>query len=135
MYRTCGRTTLTKAASENIAVNRVLVNVAREVDILARKAHQIDEAMGDAICAAAALEALPLELTQDVDLMRQSADCVHIMLSNLAEIAGQGDEMPDEVDTLALTKGVYLSAIRERVIARASSAPSAPVERGEWIDL
>ena len=122
-------------AGPTIALHRVLENMAREVGILAQKAYAIDEAMGDAICTADALEALPLELTQDVDLMRQSADCVNILLSNLATMTAGASHPSDLLDAATLTKGVYLSAIRDRVIAAPVIPKAAQADQGEWIDL
>lgn len=118
-----------------LEMHRVLENVAHEVSILANKAHAIDEAMGDAICAVDALEALPLELTQDVDLMRQSADCVNILLCNLAKITADAPQPPEYLDAEALTKGVYLSSIRNRVTAAKIGPKALPADQGEWIDL
>ncbi|MEL7011785.1 MAG: hypothetical protein AAFO72_00750 [Pseudomonadota bacterium] len=122
-------------ADPTIALHRVLENMAREVGILAQKAYAIDEAMGDAICATNALEALPLELTQDVDLMRQSADCVTILLRNLATMTADGAHLEDRLDAAALTKGVYLSAIRDRVIAAPIIPKTVVEDQGDWVDL
>ena len=122
-------------AGPTIALHCVLENMAREVDILAQKAFAIDEAIGDAICTADALEALPLELTQDVDLMRQSAECVTILLKNLATMTVDGPYPADRLDAAALTEGVYLSAIRDRVIAAPVIPKDVPENHGEWIDL
>ncbi len=117
-----------------MALHEALENVAREVDILARKAHQIDEAMGDAICAGDTADALPLALTQDVDLMRQSADCLHILLNNLAEIAAGSNDARVQVEAEDVTQGVYLTAIRTRVGGAPAPAPVAPAGQ-DWIDL
>ena len=118
-----------------IALHLALENVAFEVDILARKALAIDEAMGEAISATDTLDMLPLELTQDVDLMRQSTDCVHILLRNLATITEEAGTPPDFVEAEAVTKGVYLSAIRDRVTARPVAPKENVEEQGDWIDL
>lgn len=123
------------ALDHTITMHLALENVAHEVDILARKALAIDEAMGEAISATDAVEALPLELTQDVDLMRQSADCVHILINNLASITAKAGRAPDFVEAAAVTKGVYLSAIRDRVAAAPPVAPKEEEDHGEWIDL
>lgn len=118
-----------------IGLQVALENVSHELGILARKALAIDEAMGDAISGEDALEALPLELTQDVDLMRQSADCLHILLDNLATITGASPQPPAQVSVSAVTRGVYLSAIRERVTATPKVNAAPPQDLGEWIDL
>jgi len=122
-------------SGRTLAMHSVLENGAHEVSILARKAYAIDEAMGDAICAVDAMEALPLELTQDVDLMRQSADCVNILLNNLAKITSDAPQPPEFLDADALTKGVYLSSIRNRVTAAPVVSKAVHAEQGEWIDL
>ena len=118
-----------------IALHLALENVAHEVDILARKALAIDDAMGAAISSEDAVELLPLELTQDVDLMRQSTDCVHILLRNLATITQEAGTPPDFVDAEAVTKGVYLSAIRDRVTSKPAAPKDREEELGDWIDL
>jgi hypothetical protein len=118
-----------------LTLSSVLENVARELEILARKAHQIDEAMGDAICAGDSVDSLPLALTQDVDLMRQSADCLHILLSNLARITTQIDTLATDLDTTSMTQGVYLSGMRSRVGASVEMTSFVSADRGDWLDL
>lgn len=124
-------------AKDTIALQSALENASQELERLAQKALAIDEAMGDAIAEADALEALPLELTQDVDLMRQSADCLHVLLSNLAALTAASSRSPEqvEVEVEAVTQGVYLSAIRNRIATPAPVTPVKVEETEDWIDL
>ncbi|MEL6314595.1 MAG: hypothetical protein AAFQ60_11180, partial [Pseudomonadota bacterium] len=60
---------------------------------------------------------------------------VTILLKNLATMTADGPYPADRLDAAALTKGVYLSAIRDRVIAAPVIPKVVPENHGEWIDL
>ena len=121
--------------AKHISLNAALENMSFELDRLAQKTLALDEALGEAIGSPDAAGALPLDLLQDVDLVRQSADCLRIVMGNLVKMSGTAPQPPDFLETRAVIDGVYLPALRDRVVA----APDVPVERvagmGDWIDI
>ncbi|MEQ8877238.1 MAG: hypothetical protein RIC49_12585 [Phycisphaerales bacterium] len=96
------------AAEDNrIPLASVLSNTAQLLEVLAEKAAEIDEAVGDWLVSCDGTRP-PLALLQDVDLMRQSVDCLRILTSNLArqDLENCVISAPEAVD------GIYLESIR-----------------------
>ncbi|MEM6587124.1 MAG: hypothetical protein AAF641_01655 [Pseudomonadota bacterium] len=120
---------------KRVSLNTTLENMSQELDRLAQKALALDEALGEAISAQNTNGALPVTLMQEVDLVRQSADCLRIVMGNLVKITGTKTQPPSFLETEAVIDGVYLSALRDRVVA--AQAVQRPVEKGadDWIDL
>lgn len=120
---------------QRIAFHSALENISLELDTLAKKTHAIDEALGAAIGNADAAGALPVTLTQDVDLVRQSADCLRIIMANLAQSTQATPQPPSHLDTQAVIAGVYLAALRDRV----SAAPDAQMDHlkdvSDWFEM
>ncbi len=112
-----------------------LENMSQELDTLTRKAVALDEAMGDAVASHDATQAFPVALMQDVDLVRQSADCLRIIMRNLIKITETAPRPPDTLDRAAVVDGVYLSALRDRVVAAQAMQTDPRDDPGDWIDM
>lgn len=122
-------------ADKTISFNAALENVSQELDALTQKAVALDEAIGAAIAAPDASSAFPVTLMQDVDLVRQSADCLRIVMRNLVEITETGPQPPDVLQAAAVIDGVYLAALRDRVLAAQSLQVEGQEDLGDWIDM
>ncbi|MEM7731715.1 MAG: hypothetical protein AAF280_02900 [Pseudomonadota bacterium] len=109
--------------------------MSRELDMLAQRALALDEALGEAIGSSDAACGLPVALMQDVDLVRQSADCLRIVMGNLVKIAASAPQPPDLLEASAVVDGVYLAALSDRVVAVDHATPDMRNGAGDWIDL
>jgi len=90
-----------------VQLGRVLANAAREVEVMAVKASKIDEAIGDMLVNCSAFGP-QITLLQEVDMLRQSVDCIQILIDNLSrQELGDCQICPEQVG-----EGVYLEAIR-----------------------
>ena len=121
--------------AKHISLNAALENMSFELDRLAQKTLALDEALGEAIGSPDAAGALPLDLLQEEDLVRQSADCLRILVNNLAEATRSSPKPPETVSAQVVTKGVYLSAIRDRVTAAPAVESIEMDDLEDWIDL
>ena len=98
------------AQDATIALGDILANTARELEALASKTSAIDEMVGDMlVTGSGATSPPPVALLQDVDLLRQSVDCLHILLHNLS----QGQACACVVSRDAAANGVYLERVRK----------------------
>ena len=103
---------MTGGRGDTVALAKVLANTAREMQALAASAGAIDAAMGDLIAAAAtpsagAARPCPVVL-QDVDRLRQTAECLYILLANLARHQVGGGH----VSARLAGERVYLEGVR-----------------------
>lgn len=98
---------MTAGEEERIPLASVLSNTAQLLEVLSDKATEIDEAVGDWLVSGDGTRP-PLALLQDVDLLRQSVDCLRILTANLARqgLADCTISVPEAVD------GIYLESIR-----------------------
>lgn len=94
-----------------LVLDTILANVADELRAMAVAARSIDEAAGDMVARGPA-DAAPAAVLQEVDRVRQSLDCLHILMENLAR-AGCGRGAVAVADA---ADGVYLEAIRKRCL-------------------
>lgn len=92
---------------DRMPLAKVLANTAQLLESLSAKATEIDEAVGDWLVSGDGARP-PLALLQDVDMMRQSVDCLRILTANLSrqDLDGCVISVPDTVN------GVYLESIR-----------------------
>ncbi|MEQ9258176.1 MAG: hypothetical protein RIG84_03665 [Roseovarius sp.] len=98
-----------------IDLSVVLTNTAAELEHLAMKASEIDEAVGDMLVSGGqGMAGLPMVLLQDVDLLRQTVDCLQILMNNIAR---QG-ACACGVSSSAVAEGIYLEAVRKRCLGR-----------------
>lgn len=101
-------------AGDRIDLTRVLANAARELEAMHARADRLDEAVGDLLVTAGGAGAKPdAALLQDMDLLRQSLDCMHVLMRNLAREAA-GASM---VSRNSLADGVYLEAFRKECLS------------------
>ena len=108
---------MTKRTGE-LRLGHVLANAAREMEAMAAKASMIDEAVGDLLVDYNGGR-LPVALLQDVDLLRQSVDCIQILIGNLSR-----QELGDCLVCPELAgEGVYLEAIRKGCLDRYGAKP------------
>lgn len=98
---------MTMPEDERIQLSAVLSNTAQLLDVLSSKAVEIDEAVGDWLVSGDGARP-PLVLLQDVDLLRQSVDCLRILASNLAR--QNLDEF--SIPVADIVDGIYLESIR-----------------------
>lgn len=122
-------------ADKTISFNAALENMSQELDTLTQKTVALDEAIGDAIAAPDARSVLPVTLMQDVDLVRQSADCLRIVMRNLAKITETTPQPPDKLETAAVIDGVYLAALRDRFVAAQTVPRDYHDDLEDWIDM
>lgn len=122
-------------ADHKMSLQAALENVAVELDIIARKSFEIDEAMGKAIDGAGTVDEIPLEVTQNVDLVRQSADCMHIVMNNISALTGDTSELPEQVEKEDVIRGVYLGSIRDRMLSKRVVEERRLQDQEGWIDL
>lgn len=98
---------MTMPENEQIPLAAMLSNTAQLLDVLSAKAAEIDEAVGDWLVSGDGARP-PLVLLQDVDLLRQSVDCLRILAGNLAR-----QDLNDCVISVAdVVDGIYLESIR-----------------------
>ncbi|KZY38701.1 hypothetical protein A3731_39885 [Roseovarius sp. HI0049] len=91
----------------SIPLASVLSNTAQLLEVLSAKAAEIDEAVGDWLVSGDGTRP-PLALLQDVDLMRQSVDCLRILTANLAR-----QDLDDCIVSVPeAVEGIYLESIR-----------------------
>lgn len=96
-----------------IPMRTVLHNTSTEVERLARIATVLDEVVGDLIAETDPAQRDRLALLQDVDLLRQSLDCLGVLMRNLADCPDQtGTVLPEKAGT-----GVYLHDLRMACLA------------------
>ncbi len=103
---------MTSSSGEQLLLRDVLANAARELETLATKASGIDEAVGDMLVHAGGETRLPVALLQDVDVLRQSLDCMQILIGNLANHGSCDCGIPNS----DAARGVYLAAIKKRCL-------------------
>ena len=105
-----------RSGADPVPLKDILANLAREMEIVARKAGAIDEAVGDMIVDGPdAMEAIPVALLQDVDLLRQTADCLYILIDNL----GHAQTCDCTVAREVAGHGVYLDRLRRDCLGQA----------------
>lgn len=98
---------MTMPEEERIPLTAMLLNTAQLLEVLSAKAAEIDEAVGDWLVSGDGSRP-PLVLLQDVDLLRQSVDCLRILAGNLAR-----QDLEDCVVSVAeAIDGIYLESIR-----------------------
>ena len=98
---------MTMNEDDDISLAAVLSNTAKLLEVLSAKAAEIDEAVGDWLVSGDGTRP-PLVLLQDVDLLRQSVDCLRILTGNLAR-----QDLKDCVISVAdAVDGIYLESIR-----------------------
>jgi hypothetical protein len=109
--------TAARSVADAVPLKDVLINLSREMETVARKAGAIDEAVGDMIVdGSEAMEAIPVALLQDVDLLRQTADCLHILIDNLAHAQSCDCTVP----RAAAGRGVYLDRLQRDCLGEVS---------------
>ncbi|WP_422027195.1 hypothetical protein [Roseovarius sp.] len=98
---------MSAAGDDRIPLASVLSNTAQLLEVLSDKAAEIDEAVGDWLVSGDGTRP-PLALLQDVDLMRQSVDCLRILTANLAR-----QDLEDcNISVVEAVDGIYLESIR-----------------------
>lgn len=96
-----------------IPMQTVLQNTATEVERLTRIATVLDEVVGDLIAEAEPAQRDRFAVLQDVDLLRQSLDCLAVLMRNLARCPDQtGTVLPEKAGS-----GVYLHDLRMACLA------------------
>ena len=103
-----------------VSLKLVLANTAQELERLAAKASGIDEVVGDMLVAGKGARP-SVALLQDVDLLRQSVDCMQILIENLAR-----EQICDcQVPADGAMQGIYLESIRKACVVAAAVAAAA----------
>lgn len=96
-----------------IPLDATLGNIANELARLSAIAAMVDETMGDVIVKMGLNDQEHVTALQDVDLLRQSLDCLAVLVNNLA---GQ-QELSMGVHTGEAGEGVYLRDLRDACLA------------------
>lgn len=94
--------------AREVPLNGILENTGRELARLARMAGGIDDHIGELLLHPELAAMLSREILQDVDNLRQSVDCLHRLVTNLAA-RGPADA---SICAGAAVEGVYLESIR-----------------------
>ncbi|MAC76896.1 MAG: hypothetical protein CML66_02400 [Rhodobacteraceae bacterium] len=92
-----------------IPFDATLRNIANELARLSAIAANVDEVMGDVIVKMGANDQEHVTALQDVDLLRQSLDCLVVLMGNLAE----QQDVSLGVHTHEVGEGVYLRDLRD----------------------
>lgn len=104
---------MSESVTAKITLSAVLANVAAELEQLALKASEIDDAVGDVLASRSDEGGgIPVVLLQDVDLLRQTLDCLQILVSNIS----QQQDCEGSVCSSVVAEGVYLGAVRQRCL-------------------
>ncbi|MGR3802775.1 hypothetical protein [Marinibacterium profundimaris] len=95
-----------------IPLDVTLRNISNELARLSAIAANVDEVMGDLVTKLPPDDMSHQAAMQDVDLLRQSLDCLMVLLSNVAEQqdVSSGVLAPDA------GQGVYLRDLRDAVL-------------------
>lgn len=96
-----------------IPLDVTLNNIATELARLSAIASQFDEVMGDAVMKLGPSGHEHMNALQDVDLLRQSLDCLVVLMKNIAEQQDvSSGVLPENVG-----EGVYLRDLREACLS------------------
>ncbi len=96
-----------------IPLDVALTNIAAELTRLSGIASHADEIMGDVIVRLGPNDQEHLHALQDVDLLRQSLDCLVVLMKNISEQEEVSNAiLPDDVG-----EGVYLRDLREACLS------------------
>jgi len=98
---------------DRIALETVLANIAGELERLTARAQRLDEAVGEMLVAGSG-PAPRAALLQDMDLLRQSLDCMQVLMHNLSRETDGGAA----VSAAGAARGVYLAALRRACLHR-----------------
>lgn len=100
-----------------IPMKTVLANTAQEIERLARVANAVDETVADLVAAPGPATPDQVERLQSVDLLRQSLECLGVLMRNLAEAeSGETTVAPETAG-----HGLFLRDLRDACL----SAPHA----------
>lgn len=101
----------------HIPLNIMLRNMSNEIARLSAIAANVDHVMGDVVKSMQFNDAEHQSALQDVDLLRQSLDCLAVLLSNTAD---QQDVVKGVLSDVA-GEGVYLRDLRDACLANYNS--------------
>lgn len=96
-----------------IPLDVALTNISSELARLSGIAAHVDETMGDVIVRLGPDDQEHLHALQDVDLLRQSLDCLVVLMKNISE----QEEISNGILTEDVGEGVYLRDLREACLS------------------
>lgn len=101
-----------------IPLDVTLTNISSELARLSSIAAHVDEVMGDVIMRLGPNDQEHLNALQDVDLLRQSLDCLVVLMKNISEQQDVSTGvLPEDVG-----EGVYLRDLREACLSELRAA-------------
>mgnify|MGYP007011824693 CR=1 FL=1 len=74
-------------------MKRALFNAAREIERLSGLAQEIDDALGTALRSGAGVPPAQMQTLQQVDLLRQSLECITDFLGQVARQSQEGEQI------------------------------------------
>jgi len=105
------------AEQDKISLGDLVKNTTRATRKLEQMAQELDDGLGDWIAAGQPGQ-VPSKLVQTVDIARQTAECLVIVLTNL-----HNSKMPDhDIPIADLTSGVFLETVRNDCVGDLGSS-------------